>query len=136
VHGTVATSRIDGLPARVVDAAGARRIIGRPLNPVSALFKSREIARMLGFPWPKLALGILLGGWRKSTQMMRMAVGFEAFRRGTTVGDTARGVLPLGQVTGLLDDTPTVAELMDRIVREAEAATARVDASFQPGPRA
>ena len=80
----------------------------------------REIARMLGFPWAKLAAGILLSGPKKSLQMARMANGFTAFRIGSTEADTGRGVLPLGQVTGLIDDTPSVAEVVQRVVAEAE----------------
>jgi enoyl-[acyl-carrier protein] reductase II len=86
----------------------------------SALKNSREIARMLGFPWAKLAAGILLSGPRKSLQMARMANGFTAFRIGSTEGDSRHGVLPLGQVTGLIDDTPSVAEVVQRVVTEAE----------------
>jgi NAD(P)H-dependent flavin oxidoreductase YrpB (nitropropane dioxygenase family) len=36
------------------------------------------------------------------------------------------GVLPTGQVTGVVDELPTVAELIDRIVTEAEATLARL----------
>ena len=129
VTDTVYTPKIDGLPARIVRTPGADRLIHRPLNFFSALWNSREIARMLGFPWSKLFFGILLSGPKKSIQMARMANGFTAFRRGTTDGDTVHGVLPMGQVTGLLHDTPTVAELMERIVSEAVTARQRIDAA-------
>jgi enoyl-[acyl-carrier protein] reductase II len=129
VTDTVYTPKVDGLPARIVRTPGAERILHRPLNLFSALWSSREIARMLGFPWAKLFFGILLSGPKRSIQMARMANGFTAFRRGTTEGDTNHGVLPMGQVTGLLHDTPTVAELMDRIVREATEARHRIDTS-------
>ncbi len=125
---TVRTTRIDGLPARVVREGGALRLMRRPLNPLAALASSREIAAMLGLPWGKLVVGILLSGPRKALQMARMAVGFEAFRLGTTAGDMQRGVLPLGQVTALVEDTPSVAEVIARIVREAEQVSARVAA--------
>jgi enoyl-[acyl-carrier protein] reductase II len=126
VYDTVYTNRVDGLPARVVRSTGATRLIKRPLNLVSAIFSSREIAAMIGLPWPKLALGILFSGFRNSLRMARMARGFKAFRIGTTDGDDRHGVLPLGQVTGLLTDTPTVSELITRIVGEAEDASRRL----------
>jgi enoyl-[acyl-carrier protein] reductase II len=127
VYDTVYTKRVDGLPARVVKGRGAERIMRTRLGLFRALVNSREIARMLGFPWPKLAAGILLSGPRKTVQMARMANGFTAFRIGTTEGDADRGVLPLGQVTGLIDDTPSVAELMTRIVADAEAVCSRME---------
>jgi enoyl-[acyl-carrier protein] reductase II len=126
VYDTVYTDRVDGLDARYLDATGSRQIMCRRLNPLSALVRSRSISRMLGLPWLKLALGIIASGYRKSTQMARMAIGFNAFKLGTIDGDMDRGVLPLGQCSGLVADTPTVAELIPRIVAEAEAASKRV----------
>jgi enoyl-[acyl-carrier protein] reductase II len=122
---TVYTNRVDGLPGRYVDAPGSRRIIRMRLNPLSALMRSREIAGLLGLPWFKLATGIVLSGYRRSVQMARMAIGFDAFKKGCTDGDVERGVLPLGQCTGLMKDTPTVAEVISRTATEAEAALDR-----------
>ena len=42
-----------------------------------------------------------------------------------------RGVLPLGQCTGLIDDTPTVAEVMRRIVDQAERSQASLERAFK-----
>ena len=123
---TVYTDRVDGLPARYVDSPGSQRIMKMRLNPVSALMRSREIAKLLGLPWLKLASGIVLSGYRRSVQMARMAIGFDAFKKGCTEGDIERGVLPLGQCAGLIDDTPTVAEVISRIVVEAEEVIGRI----------
>jgi enoyl-[acyl-carrier protein] reductase II len=127
---TVYTDRVDGLPARYVDSPGSRRIMKMRLNPVSALMRSREIAKLLGLPWLKLAGGIVLSGYRRSVQMARMAIGFDAFKKGCTDGDIERGVLPLGQCTGLIDDTPTVAEVISRTVAEAEEALEKIRTSL------
>ena len=40
-------------------------------------------------------------------------------RVATEDGDLKAGVLPVGQVTGLIHDEPTVKELIERIVAEA-----------------
>jgi len=122
---TVYTNRVDGLPGRYVKAAGSRRIMKMRLNPLSALMRSREIAKLLGLPWFKLATGIVLSGYKRSVQMARMAIGFDAFKKGCTDGDVDRGVLPLGQCTGLMNDTPTVAEVIGRTVAEAQEALER-----------
>jgi NAD(P)H-dependent flavin oxidoreductase YrpB (nitropropane dioxygenase family) len=50
-----------------------------------------------------------------------MANAFKLFRIATEDGDTKQGVLPVGQVTGLLHDIPPVAEVIERTVKEAEA---------------
>ncbi|HEY8495050.1 MAG TPA: nitronate monooxygenase, partial [Myxococcota bacterium] len=41
-------------------------------------------------------------------------------------GDPVRGYLPSGTVAGVIDDVPTCAELVARIVREAEETLARL----------
>jgi len=56
-----------------------------------------------------------------------MANAFKIFQMATEDGDTEKGVLPVGQVTGLLHDEPTVAELVERIVREAREVGSRLD---------
>jgi enoyl-[acyl-carrier protein] reductase II len=116
---TVYTDRFDGLPARIMDSKGARWLMHKRLNPFSALLLSRQIAKLLGFPWLKLAVGILLMGPKKSMQMARMATGFKAFEVGTMNGDNVKGILPLGQVTGIIHDTPTVKKAIERIIDEA-----------------
>jgi len=53
-------------------------------------------------------------------QLAYMANAFKAIRVATESGDMTEGVLPVGQVTGLIQDNPTVAEAIERVVREAE----------------
>ncbi len=119
VYDTVVSDKVDGMPMRGADARGIDRVRRQNRNPYHALKNSREIARMTGFPWAKLAMGILLSGPKTSALMSKMANGFTAFKLGTQDGDLDKGVLPLGQITGLIDDTPSVAELMDRVMTEA-----------------
>lgn len=47
-------------------------------------------------------------------------------------GRTDVGVLPTGQVVGTIDELPTVAELVDRIVAEAGTVLERLGASPVP----
>jgi len=117
---TVFTDKVDGLGARVMKSAGTTRLMKKRLNPFSALIKSKEIARMLGFPWLKMAAGILFSGMKKALMMARMANGFKAFELATLKGDNKRGVLPLGQVTGIIHETLTVKQIIDKTISEAE----------------
>lgn len=41
-------------------------------------------------------------------------------------GHLDAGILPTGQVTGVIDDLPTVAELIERIMHEAEQTLKRL----------
>jgi nitronate monooxygenase len=49
-------------------------------------------------------------------------------------GNIESGLLSAGQVVGLVHDIPTVKELVDRIIKEAEEVTSRIDAkgTFKP----
>jgi enoyl-[acyl-carrier protein] reductase II len=116
VDDTLYSPKVDGIAARVFASRGARRLIGQPLNPVAALIKSRRIAGMMGFSWPKLALGIAASGPENALRMSRMALGFTAFEAGMLQGDLDRGVLPLGQVAGLIHEVLPVAEILRRVV--------------------
>ncbi len=137
IHDTVYTNRVDGLPARFLRAAGALRMMKSQVNPLTALISSRRIAKMMEMSWAKSFAGIMLAGPAKATQMARMAIAFEAFEAGMMHGDNERGVLPLGQVTGLIDDHPTVAELFERLLTGAQEAAARTTASLSTeGPSA
>ncbi len=81
-------------------------------------------------PYLKLMIGILASGWKNTRQMAYMANGFKAFRLATEEGDLVRGILPVGQVTGLIHDEPSVAEVMDRIVAEAVEVQAKLAAKM------
>ncbi|PKL40430.1 MAG: enoyl-ACP reductase [Spirochaetae bacterium HGW-Spirochaetae-1] len=128
---TVYTDRVDGMKARVMDSKGARRLIGKKLNPFTALIMSRKIASMLGFPWLKLAVGIVFMGPQKAMQMARMAIGFDAFKAGTMDGDNAKGVLPVGQIAGIINDTPPVKKIVETIARDAKTALKSLDAKLK-----
>jgi enoyl-[acyl-carrier protein] reductase II len=123
VYDTLYSKRFDGLWCRVLDTEGARKAIKRGLNPVQmlkAIPNSRVIARQLKLPYWKLFIGVLASGWENARSLAYMANAFKLIRSATEDGDVKEGVLPVGQVTGLIHDVPTVRELMDRMVREAE----------------
>ncbi|MFW6113558.1 MAG: NAD(P)H-dependent flavin oxidoreductase, partial [Actinomycetota bacterium] len=123
VYDTLYSKRFDGLWCRVLDTEGARKAIKRGLNPIQmlkAIPNSRGIAKMLNLPYWKLFIGVLASGRENARQLAYMANAFKHLQEATEDGDLVHGVLPVGQATGLLHDVPTVQEVMDRTVREAE----------------
>jgi len=122
VHDTVYTDRVDGLPCRVMKSQGAQRLIKDRIPLIRALFTSRDAAKAFGFPWFKMVLGILAAGWQNSIMLARMANAFHPIQLSLTEGNWQDGVIPLGQITGIIHDTPTVKELIDRLIAEATAA--------------
>ncbi len=123
VYDTLFSKRFDGIFCRIMDAPGARRQMKSGLGPVQlmkALPNSRFIAKQMRMPYLKMFFGVLLSGWSTSKQLAYMANAFDMMSRATEQGDVKDGILPVGQSTGLVDDLPSVKELLDRMVKEAE----------------
>ena len=121
VTDTIFSDRFDGMWCRILNTPAAKKAVKKGLNLPAAFFNSQEIAQQLGLPYVKLFLGVLASGWKNARQLAFMANGFKAIRIATEEGDTKKGVLPVGQVTGLIHDVPTVAEVIEQIVAEAKA---------------
>lgn len=130
VYDTLFSKRFDGILCRVMKTDAAKRAIKRGLSLPAAFFNSQEIAKQVNIPYFKLFLGVLASGWANARQLAFMANGFKALQMATEQGDTRTGVLPVGQVQGLIHDQPSVAELFDRIVLEAKLAQAKVNAAL------
>lgn len=120
VYDTLYSDRIDGLPCRALKSRGVDRLIRQRFYLFRALLNSRQAARTFGFPWHKLILAIMLSGVKKSKQLARMANAFTAFQLSMEQGNHEKGVFLMGQVTGIIKDTPTVSEVMKKIVLQAE----------------
>ena len=63
-------------------------------------------------------------------QFAYLANASKAFQLATEEGDLEKGILPVGQCGGLINDEPSVKELLDRIVNEAEAIEKRMSGVF------
>ncbi|WP_282705994.1 NAD(P)H-dependent flavin oxidoreductase [Desulfatibacillum aliphaticivorans] len=128
VHDTLYSDKVDGIPCRVMQSKGATRLIKGRFILIRALWTSRAAAKSYGLPWLKLAAGILLlavaKGIGKAVALARLANAWGPMQQGMEYGDTENGVLMLGQVTGLIEDTPAVAQLMERIVSQARECSA------------
>lgn len=134
VYDTLYSKRFDGLWCRVLDTEGARKAIKAGLNPIQllkALPNSRAIASQMGIPYFKLFLGVLSSGWENARQLAFMANAFKLIKEATEDGDLKGGVLPVGQVTGLLNDIPTVEELFKRTAKEAEDVAKQLSAKMK-----
>ncbi len=134
VYDTLYSKRFDGLWCRVLDTEGARKAIKAGLNPIQllkALPNSRALAQQMNLPYMKMFVGVLASGWDNARQLAFMANAFNHIKGATEDGDLQKGVLPVGQVTGLLNDIPTVEELFKRTVREAEEVAEALSAKMK-----
>lgn len=58
--------------------------------------------------------------------LAHMAQAYLAIQKATQEGDLEKGVQLIGQVQGIIHDLPTVAEVIERTVKEAQAIQANL----------
>jgi enoyl-[acyl-carrier protein] reductase II len=130
VNETIISDRFDGIPNRVMKTIAAERASKAQINPFKVFLDSLTIARDIDIPYFKLFLQVLASGPANTLNMMRMSQMLQMHTITLTTGDLEKGMTASGMSVGLVHDLPPVAELMARIVAEAEAARARVDAAI------
>jgi len=132
VTDTVVTKSIDGAPQRVVRTPMVDRL-ERGLGPVRmgrAAWNAVRFQRLTRTSFPSL---VREGFAMKRSQdltwaQMMMAPNAPMLTRAALVeGHPESGVLPVGQVVGLIHDIPSVRELIERIMKEADEALERLE---------
>ena len=132
-NGTVVTKAVDGYPQRVIrtklidklEKAGA--IARFPKAALNAL----SLMKVTGTSLPELIQeGLAMKKNQELTwSQLAMAANAPMLTKASMVdGKVEAGILPTGQVTGVIDEIPSVAQLIQRIVSEAEETLARLGA--------
>lgn len=124
VADTVVTTGIDGVPQRVLRTEVVERLEQtRPVGRLTrALRNAVAFQRLSGTPWPDMvreALAMRRSHELSLSQVVMAANAPMLYHAGLHDGRLDVGVLASGQVVGLIDDLPTCAELIERIVAEA-----------------
>jgi NAD(P)H-dependent flavin oxidoreductase YrpB (nitropropane dioxygenase family) len=130
VTGTVVSSSIDGKPQRVirtslVDSLESARLT-RLVRAAANAWRFRDLTGMSMAAMLREGMS-MRRGQQLTWSQMAMAANAPMLTRATMVkGDIDAGILPTGQCVGVVDDLPTCAELMERIVTGAVAALDRI----------
>jgi NAD(P)H-dependent flavin oxidoreductase YrpB (nitropropane dioxygenase family) len=131
VSDTVVTTKVDGVPHRVLRTSFVDR-----LERGTAVGDLVRAARH-GLEFRKLS-GLTIGEMLREGRAMRRARELSwdqvvmaantpvLLRKAMVEGDTRYGVMASGQVVGLIEDLPSCAELIARIVRDAEEVLSRL----------
>lgn len=130
--GTVVTEAIDGAPQRVIRTAVVERIArgGALTGLPRAAWNAWRFRRLTG-----TSMRALLSEGRQmrksqdlSWRQVAMAANAPMLTRATMVeGRLESGILPTGQVVGRIDGLPTVAEVIDQVMNEANAVLDRLE---------
>jgi NAD(P)H-dependent flavin oxidoreductase YrpB (nitropropane dioxygenase family) len=142
VTGTVVTSRADGVPHRLLrtplverlDRAGAA---GRVSGLVRSARSASAFRRASGLTWPDLireGRAMRRGTGLTWGQVLMAANTPVLLRAAMADGRPDAGLMPSGQVAGLIDDLPSCAELISRIMAEAGQRLADLGRLSEPAP--
>ena len=127
---TIYGTNFDGLGARIMKTDAGEKAMKHRLNPVVAAYKAFGAAKLINLPLWKVIPG-LLTQWTKMYQLSLFGAATEKLMKASIDGDLQAGVQFVGQSQGLIGDIPSVDELMERCVTEAEEASRRVNDGLQ-----
>ncbi|AJF68892.1 NAD(P)H-dependent flavin oxidoreductase [Streptomyces vietnamensis] len=121
------TTKVDGLPHRMLrtELVDALERSGRASSLLRAVRHASAFRRESGMSWPQMVrdgLAMKHGKDLTWSQILLAANTPMLLKASMVEGRTDLGVMASGQVAGLIDDLPSCAELVDRLMAEAQAA--------------
>jgi NAD(P)H-dependent flavin oxidoreductase YrpB (nitropropane dioxygenase family) len=131
VQDATVTTKVDGLPHRMLrtDLVDALERSGRTASLLRALRHASAFKRESGVSWAGLVrdgLAMKQGKELTWSQVLLAANTPMLLKAAMVDGRTDLGVMACGQVGGLIDDLPSCAELVERIMAEAHAVLGRL----------
>lgn len=136
LDGTVVSTRVDGMPHRVLRTGLVENLESgsRVKGFSAAIVNAAKFKKMSGMTWASMVrdgLAMRHGKDLTWSQVLMAANTPMLLKAGLVDGNTNAGVLASGQVTGIIEDLPSCAELIERIVSDAvehlKAAMALID---------
>jgi NAD(P)H-dependent flavin oxidoreductase YrpB (nitropropane dioxygenase family) len=132
-NGTVVTKAVDGHPQRVIRTFLIDQL--EKANPITrfprAALNALSLMKVTGTSLPEmLEEGMAMKQNQELTwAQLAMAANAPMLTKASMVdGRVEAGILPTGQIAGVIDEIPTVAELLRRIIAEAEDTLERLGA--------
>jgi NAD(P)H-dependent flavin oxidoreductase YrpB (nitropropane dioxygenase family) len=124
LDGTVVSTRVDGMPHRVLRTGLVEKLeSGSPIRGfTAAVVNAAKFKKMSQMTWLSMirdGLAMRHGKDLTWSQVIMAANTPMLLKAGLVDGNNEAGVLASGQVTGIIDDLPSCAELIQGIVSEA-----------------
>jgi len=120
IEDTIYSKRFDGIHCRVLKTKSAEKAVKKGMSLPRAMVQSYKISRDMNLPYIKLALSVLVQGPKMVMQLAHFASAFDKIKVATEKGDLDYGVQLIGQSQGLINDVPSVKEVIERTVKEAK----------------
>ncbi|ELS52484.1 NAD(P)H-dependent flavin oxidoreductase [Streptomyces viridochromogenes] len=134
VRDVTVTRAVDGLPHRMLrtDLVDALERSGRTKSLLQAVRRAAGFRKLSGTSWRRMirdGRALRHGGELSWSQVLLAANTPMLLKASMVDGRTDLGVMASGQVAGVIGDLPTCAELVERIMKEAEDTRRRLTAS-------
>ena len=122
---TIVSTKFDGMRGRALKTPVTERIVKGGFPLVEAFQGAFETKEYLKLNWPQF-IGLSFKMMSADSEhplwvQARQAAGFRRHTMAIYDGNTKEGIYFAGQILGACDDVPSVKELIDRIMVEAEA---------------
>jgi enoyl-[acyl-carrier protein] reductase II len=131
---TIYNANFDSMPCRVMKTPTSEKRMAKPLTLWRALWRALGAARATGRPLLGLLREMLHNGFMHTLKLAYFGAATDEIRRAIQDGDHERGIQLIGQVQGLVHDAPAVADIIARVMAEAESARASVNAQCTAAP--
>ncbi|MBV9662495.1 MAG: nitronate monooxygenase [Actinobacteria bacterium] len=135
VTDTVVTTEVDGVPHRVLRTEFVQALVdsGPTRRFPRAIRNALAFKKLSGTPWSEIVReGVAMRRTQELTwSQVVMAANTPMLLKAAMVdGRPDLGVMASGQVVGVIDDLPTVAQLVERIMNEADAVLQRLSGNM------
>ncbi|EAT11567.1 nitronate monooxygenase [Bermanella marisrubri] len=116
---TIYGNNFDGLYARVMKTPTAKKAMKKPVGFIKAALLSVKAAKIAKMPVRTILAGLIVQ-FDKVKLLSLFGAATEKIQAATVDGDLQKGVQFIGQTQGLIEDQPSVQEIVDRVLNQAK----------------
>ena len=126
---TIYGNNFDGLYARVMKTPASIKAMKRPMGFIKAALLSVKAAKIANMPVMTVLAGLVVQ-FDKVRLLSLFGAATEKIQAATVDGNLDKGVQFIGQTQGLIEDQPTVSELVNRTMAEAQEIASTIQSRF------
>ncbi len=115
---TIYGNNFDGIHARVMKTPASTQAMKRPISFIKAALLSMQAAKIAKMPVATILMGLVVQ-FDKVKLLSLFGAATKKIKAATVEGDLNKGVQFIGQTQGLIEDQPSVKELIDRTLKQA-----------------
>ena len=126
---TIYGNNFDGLYARVMKTPASVKAMKKPMGFIKAALLSVKAAKIAKMPVMTVLAGLVVQ-FDKVRLLSLFGAATEKIQAATVDGNLDKGVQFIGQTQGLIEDQPSVQELVDRTVAQAKEISSKLSQQF------